>query len=52
MAMTRAQAQTLLNPSEMSLYGDSRANGLRGLSAAELAKRVERQDNRASGSEA
>lgn len=42
MAMTRAQAQTLLNVSEMSLYGDSRANGLRGLSAAALAKRVER----------
>ncbi|TWI04550.1 hypothetical protein IP90_00683 [Luteimonas cucumeris] len=42
MAMTRTQAQNLLNQAEMSLYTDSRINGLRGLTATELARRVER----------
>lgn len=42
MAMTRVQAQTLLNQAEMSLYTDSRINGLRRLDATQLARRVER----------
>lgn len=42
MAFTRAQANDLLNKSEMALFDDSRANALRRLDRAALAGRVER----------
>lgn len=42
MAFTRSQATSLLNQAEMGLFDDSRANSLRGLSANELGKRIER----------
>lgn len=38
--MTRARAQALLNKREMTLYDDSRINGLRNLDPAGVAKRV------------
>ncbi len=42
MAFTRSHATSLLNQAEMGLFDDSRANSLRGLSANELGKRIER----------
>lgn len=42
MAFTRAQAEGLLNKPEMALYDDSRINSLRGMSPADLAKRIDR----------
>lgn len=42
MPITRAKANRLLNQSEMGLYDDSRANGLRDLDARALASRVKR----------
>lgn len=42
MPITRAKASRLLNQSEMGLYDDSRANGLRDLDARALASRVKR----------
>ena len=42
MAFTRAQANELLNKSEMLLYDGSRANALRGLDRAALAARIAR----------
>jgi hypothetical protein len=42
MSITRAKASRLLNQSEMGLYDDSRANGLRDLDARALASRVKR----------
>jgi hypothetical protein len=42
MPITRAKASRLLNQSEMGLYDDSRANGLRDLDARALTSRVKR----------
>lgn len=42
MAVTRAKATSLLNKTEMGLYDASRANAVRGLSDAQLAKLVTR----------
>ncbi|MEN5061058.1 hypothetical protein [Luteimonas sp. TWI1416] len=42
MAVTRAKATSLLNKTEMGLYDASRANAVRGLSEAQLAKLVTR----------
>lgn len=42
MAVTRDKALRLLNKSEMVLFGDSRNPALRGFSATELARRVDR----------